>query len=394
MKIDFVKKLSALLLCGAILASTAAIYGCAGDGNNDGGDTTPPDDTTMVDDTTADTETDTDVDIVYVESKYGYNMRGQLINPLTGEAGDETMLTKRPVAIMINNARPSMPQLGISQADVIYECMAEYGITRLMAVSTNYEELGAIGSVRSSREYYIDLAMNHNAIYIHAGGSTQAYAELKSRKINNIDGVNKAAPGMFYRDADRLATMASEHTLMTTGPQIADGIAYFKYSTVTDPEMENTFSFIGYDEKPYTPGDGEALHVIIPYNSNHFPQYIYDETTGLYARYQFKGDKHIDGTTGEQLTFNNIIIIACPHYNVNDAKGHIEVSTTGTGEGYYISNGAYRKITWSKATQDSPMVFFTSDGDELPMNVGKTIVNVVSPKVLGNTELNHSEAAE
>ena len=394
MKINFIQKLSALLLCGAILTSTFLICGCADDNSGDPTDTTLPDDTTASDDTT-DADTDnTDVDIVYVESKYGYNMRGQLINPLTGEMGDETTLTKRPVAIMINNAKPSIPQVGISQADVIYECLAEYGITRLLIVSTNYEELGVIGSIRSSRPYYIDLAMNHNAIYIHAGGSTQAYVELKSRKINNIDGVNKAAPNMFYRDKDRLATMASEHTLVTTGPKISDGIAYFKYSTVNDPKMENTFSFIGYEENPYTPADGEALHVIIPYNASHFPQYIYDTETGLYARYQFKGDKHIDGTTGEQLKFNNILIIACPHYDSNDEKGHIDINTVGKGDGYYISNGGYRKITWSKTSKNAPMVFFTEDGDELPMNVGKTMVNVVSPKVLKSTELNHIAEVE
>ena len=154
------------------------------------------------------------------------------INPLTGIKGTVDMSAKRPVAIMINNLKPSLPQEGISDADILYECLVEGGATRLMMVVMNYEELGVVGSVRSSRDYYLDLAQNHDAIYIHAGGSPLAYDNIQSRKINTIDGVNMALPaGVFYRDEERRKTMSLEHTLMTTGKGIVKAIEYKKYRT-------------------------------------------------------------------------------------------------------------------------------------------------------------------
>ena len=121
----------------------------------------------------------------------------QFVNPLTGLPSDEDLSSKRPVAIMINNLRASLPQVGISNADILYECLVEGGTTRLMAVVMNYEELGVIGSVRSSREYYLDFAANHDAIYVHAGGSTEAYSQIRSRGVNNLDGVNMYLPSTF-----------------------------------------------------------------------------------------------------------------------------------------------------------------------------------------------------
>lgn len=353
-------------------------------------ETTAPEETTQPEEDTTEEETTAEEDPVIIENsgKYGYNLNGQVINPLTGEKGTAEMVTKRPVAIMINNISVSMPQMGISKADVLYECMVEGGITRLMAVVLDYENLGVIGSIRSSREYYLDLAANHGAIYVHAGGSDQAYREIHARHIDYIDGVNHPAPNMYYYDQERRKSMSLEHTLMTTGEKIAAGIDYFKYDKTIDPEIKGMFHFISYNSEAYTPKDGEAPHVIVPYTSYHFPQYIYDAGTKLYSRYQYKGQEHIDGETGEILQFKNILILCCTHTNTNDEKNHIDVDPVGEGEGYYISNGGYRKIRWVKSTNDSVMVLYDSEGNELQMNVGKTMVNVVSPAVMSGLKFN------
>ena len=422
------RRIAVIFLCAAMLMSA---FGCASEpafksgedstdsegvstGTQDGEKTEPentippettaepettdePDETTAADSESTDESSGTDettseqTDIIYNSGTYGCNESGQVINPLTGEKGGEEMLTKRPVAIMINNLKASLPQVGISQADVLYECMVEGGITRLMMVVMDYENLGVVGSIRSSREYYIDLAQNHDAIYIHAGGSNQAYVELKSRSINNIDGVNKPAPGMFYRDPERMKIMALEHTLVTTGEKIVGGIKYFKYRTEVKSDLKSMLHFVSYDSEPLTPTSGEAMHVIVPYNSLHFPQYIYNPATKTYARYQYKGDAHIDGSNGEQLSFTNVIVLACPHYNTNDSYNHIDVDPVGQGEGYYISNGAYQKIKWVKSTGDVPMVLYDENGEELVVNCGKTMINIVSPSVFENTSLNYKQ---
>lgn len=88
-------------------------------------------------------------------------------------------VNRRPVAIMLNNLKEALPQLGQSQADVIYEVPAEGGITRMLAVYQSLDGVGKIGSIRSARPYYLELALGHDAIYIHAGGSEDAYAKIR-----------------------------------------------------------------------------------------------------------------------------------------------------------------------------------------------------------------------
>ena len=112
------------------------------------------------------------------------------VNPLTGEGCARDIAQKRPVAVMLNNLKKALPQLGVSQADIIYEAPAEGGITRMLAVFQSVEEVGNIGSVRSARDYYVSLAMGHDALYLHAGGSPGAYAAIKNWGAAAFDCVN------------------------------------------------------------------------------------------------------------------------------------------------------------------------------------------------------------
>ena len=133
-------------------------------------------------------------------------------NPLTGEEVSEDISMKRPLAVMINNYPSSMPQLGIAEADIIYEMIVEGGLTRMCAVFQDIDEGTVLGSIRSSRHNYLDIVKAYDALYIHAGGSPQAYSNIESRDIDNICGV-KTHGSLFYRDSSRLATMDFEHTL-------------------------------------------------------------------------------------------------------------------------------------------------------------------------------------
>ena len=144
------------------------------------------------------------------------------MNPLTGLPMEPEYERNRPVAVMLNNLKKAQPQLGNAQADIIYEGPAEGGITRLLAVYQTLDGIGTLGSIRSSRPYYIELALGHDALYVHAGGSPEAYQDLKSWKVNNIDGVNGSASqsAVFWRDQERRKTMDYEHTLVTSGEKI------------------------------------------------------------------------------------------------------------------------------------------------------------------------------
>lgn len=315
-------------------------------------------------------------------------------NPLTGLGTTKDYYSLRPVAIMINNLWGALPQEGISDCDIMYECLVEGGITRLMVVDADYEKLGAIGSVRSCRHYYLDLAQNYDAIYIHAGASDQGFLEISNRGINNLNGVNMYIPDMFYRDELRLQTMSYEHTLMTSGEGIVKGIAYKKYRTELDGSLKNkdAFNFVEYGTRRELDGDSASC-VLLPYSKYQTARFDYDKATNSYYRFQFEDVPHIDGTTGEQISFTNVLVLFCDVISLNDAAGHLDITTENeNGEGYYISGGKYEQISWSKPTEDSPTTYYGSNGEELVLNRGKTFISIFPDYNRQNIDFNYVAA--
>lgn len=313
-------------------------------------------------------------------------------NPLTGLGTAEDLSDHRPVAVMVGNIQGSMPQVGIGEADIIYEALAEGGITRLLVVVNDYEGLEKIGSVRSSRPYYIDFAANHDAVYVHAGGSDDAYSQLRSRGINNMDGVNGAYAGtIFYRDPERLATMASWHTMVTEGALISRGMELFGYRDTVDGDFVNPVKFPEWGVGVELVGD-KTEYIKIPYNTSRsdtqIVEYEYDAETGKYMRFQFNHNEHIDGATGEQLAFDNIIVLNLKHYATGDSYGHRDITTTGSGSGYYITGGKRISIKWAKETKDGNITFTTDDNKPLVLNRGKTIINIVEDSAYSSLTLN------
>jgi hypothetical protein len=307
----------------------------------------------------------------------------EIIDPLTGLKATEDYTGRRPVAIMINNIKESLPQEGISYFDIMYECLAEGGITRMLGVVSDWENLPETGSVRSSRDYYIDFAQDFDAIYVHAGGSELAYSNIASRGINNLDGVRGTGTeyGAFFRDSERLATMSSEHTMMTVGEGIAAAIEGLGYRTDLRDGFDSPLDFVTWCET-FAPDD-KASHICVPFSGYQRVDYVYDVDSGNYLRYQHYGNKHIDNTTGEQLSFKNIFVLFCATYQVDD-YGRLGVTTTGEGTGYYATEGAYMPIVWKKDSRDSSVSFYDTDGNALEVNRGKTMINVCSTGIEGS----------
>ena len=303
---------------------------------------------------------------------------GMYYHPLTGLLCENDFTLSRPVAIMINNIPDALPQAGISDADVMYECLVEGGYTRLMMVVSDYTSLGVVGSVRSSRSYFLDMAQNHDAIYVHAGGSAMAYAGIRDRFINNIDGVNMYTPSTFYRDPVRLQTYALEHTLMTTGAGIVSGISYLGYRTAKSETYPSPFNFIPYGEKIFNEDtEKNGTDITIPFSYFQRSGFLYDEGTDLYYKTN-NGSPHIDYINGKQLAFENVLIIFCRQTYYNDAYGHIDLAYTGPGEGYYLTQGVSTPIFWHRYDRDSVMELKNTDDTPLIINRGRTFVAIVS----------------
>ncbi len=298
------------------------------------------------------------------------------INPLTGLETTTDLTAKRPIAVMVNNIHLALPQIGISEADIVYEMLEEGGITRLLAIYNDYENIPEIGSVRSARDYYIDVADAHDAIFVHSGGSTYAIAELAKRKTNNIDGIYMH---QFYRSAERRKTMATEHTLMISGTGLTDAIAQKGYRTTTDRACPLVFG-----ETEQRENAKSANYVEIPfslgYNSNPYATsfFNYNSETGEYLKGHFKKE-HIDGDDGAQLSFKNVLTISCPSNMIKgDALGCIQVHFTGTGKGTYSCDGTQREIVWKRQSRTSSYTLYESDGETpLVLSPGKTYIAVV-----------------
>ncbi|MBR5515602.1 MAG: DUF3048 domain-containing protein [Clostridia bacterium] len=380
------KRLCILFLVSAMLFSGA---GCASKKQLPA-DTNSLDSYVTID--TLPAETEEKIEILAAESDYfsfvsdpNCPEKPQFINPLSGLGASEDVSDMRPVAIMVNNIRAACPQVGISQGDIIYECLAEGGITRMLMLSNDYRNLEKVGSIRSSRPYYIDFAMSHDAIYVHAGGSEDAYAAISNRRINNLDGVRGAhATEIFYRDQERLKTMSLEHTMVSDGEKLVMGIDLLGYREEHTDDFVNTILTPDWGFKLDLEGTA-ANYIKIPYNPSgadtQIVEYEYDAQKGKYLRWQFIHEEHIDSMNGEQLAFDNIIIIKMPHVVTNDYYNHRMVDTVGEGSGYFITGGEMIEINWSKAGEDAEMYFTDINGAPLVINRGKTIINVVDDDV-------------
>lgn len=308
------------------------------------------------------------------------------VNPLTGLPISEELSKQRPVSIMINNIKQALPQESVSKADVLYECLAEGGITRLLMLVQDYASLGQVGSVRSTRDYYLDFAQNHDALFFHAGGSEKAYSEIASRSIDNFDGVRMNIPNSFFRDPWRLNNMQYEHTLVITGEGIVNAIKYRNKRTALTNAFDNPLDF---SLNEYAPAGNEAKCVYLPFSNYQTPYMKYNAATGTYQRWQYD-IPHTD-KTGEQLEFKNVIVLFCHHTGPLDTAGRIEVTTTGNGDGYYITNGKYVPIKYTKATEDSQIKLYNADSTPLLINKGKTYIAVFNQSNKSNIDFNYNK---
>lgn len=296
----------------------------------------------------------------------------QFFSELTGLEISEEESKLRPIAVMINNNVNSLPQSGISAADIIFECEAEGGETRMMALFKPYESLGTIGTVRSSRDYFIDFAQIFDALYIHAGGSPQAYEHIKSRKIQNLDGVNMYLPDTFWRDPERLSTSLLEHTMVTSGDKLAAKIKEFGYRTQLKNGYEPSLRFAAEE---YIPAGESAEYMKIP--RAFASEFKFDFENGTYTHTQY-GLVQSDKENSEQLTFKNVIVLFASQSLLGDEKNRISVKFTGEGKGYFLTMGKYIPITWQRDSRDGGIVLTDEMGVMIELNPGKTFISVVN----------------
>ena len=298
-------------------------------------------------------------------------------NPLTGLPMEPEYENDRPVAVMFNNLKAAQPQLGISRADIIYEVPAEGGITRMLGVFQSLEGVGTLGSIRSSRPYYLELALGHDALYVHAGGSPEAYKDIPAWGVDNMDGVNGGSDArIFWRDAERKKTMGYEHTLVTSGEKIQEYVdGHSRTEHKAGYAYTQTFAADG------TPAGGApAEHVTLKFSNYKTGVFDYDAASGKYLVSQY-GKPHTDGALNQQVSAANVLVLETSISEIaGDTYGRLTVDLTGSGSGTYFCGGKCVPIQWSKADRNSQFVYTLQDGTPLTMGQGNSYVCIVSPK--------------
>ena len=308
------------------------------------------------------------------------------VSTLTGLPMTESEKNIRPLAVMLNNIKAGCPQSGTQDAAIIYEAPVEGRITRLMGIFEDYKNVEAIGSIRSSRDYFVYFALEYDPIYAHFGQATPYVGDLlNSDRVDNISGavsgIQDPAPHSFFRSPKRKAP----HNVYLDLEGVTKDIEKFGYSTTHHDSYQPKFTFskegtstLYADEKNVSviyPG-GKETDLANGY-SRVQAKFEYNEKDQLYYRYQY-GDKHIDGNTEEQLAVSNVILQYC-HGEVRDENDYLAFGCHGD-DGYKVqvfTGGKMIEGTWKRSCDEEPARYLDAAGNPIQINPGKTWVCIV-----------------
>ncbi|MGM1049871.1 MAG: DUF3048 domain-containing protein [Bacillota bacterium] len=337
--------------------------------------------------------------------------------PLTGMPLEEAS-NRRPLSVMINNAPAARPQSGLSQADIVYEVLAEGGITRLIAIFQSQTGIEKIGPIRSIRPYLINIGESYGGVLVHAGGSPEAYSIIKKQGKQDLDEIGNAG-AYFWREKDRKAP----HNLYSSDEKLREGADKHKFSgDVTIPKytfMKEEAAEPGSDSGSVSPeaaepssdsgsisaevaepdsdsgsisaeaaepdSDSGSVSADVPAGEaaakvditfllkNYVVGYTYDEQSKLYQR-SINGQPHIDLNNNSALTAANVIVLGANH-KVLDDVGRLAVDIDPGGEAMLFQQGKVIKGQWVRSAGD--VIRFMKDGKEVPLVPGTTYFNIV-----------------
>lgn len=270
----------------------------------------------------------------------------------------------RPYAVVVENQLHARPQTGLTEADVVYEVLAEGDITRFMAIFQSHVP-DVIGPVRSIRPYFIELGTSVDGVIVHAGWSPEAERILLGGSIAYINEVKGGDHVYFWRSKDRVAP----HNVYTSAELMAKGAEDKKYRK---DWKETSLTFFDEAPEPETlPGEA-AREAEIRYYRSYAVQYKYDEEQGKYLRFM-DGDPHTDKESGEQIAASNVLIAVTDH-KVLDSVGRRAVNVKGPGKGWLMQGGKIREISWEM--KDGFIRAFSA-GEEQKLLPGQTWIQIV-----------------
>ena len=293
-------------------------------------------------------------------------------NPLTGEVIEQPIDT-RIFAVSINNIHTAIPHCGVQEADIFMEMFVNGSIIRGLALFADPSAVPSIGSVRSTRYMFSDIAIHYDAIVAHAGGSQYV---LDNARTLGVDGFNidtQNSTDYSFRDQDRRKSgLGWDACLMARGEGLAARALEKEIDISQDPEKDYYLSF-AEDGTPAEGGDAASISITFKSFAVKDTTMQYDPEQGGYTYWQYN-KQMVDGISGQPETFENVIILLAP-IRIN-AHGYHEADFLAGGTGYYACGGKIIPIVWSCDAEDQPFRFFTESGEPLTLGVGNSYMAI------------------
>lgn len=271
----------------------------------------------------------------------------------------------RPLAVMVENHPDSWPQSGLSQADIVYEVLAEGGITRFLALFQT-QEVSSIGPVRSAREYFAQIADEWHALYAHVGGSNEVIAQLKNGEYKHLDDANEYFNFDYF---PRKQGKVQPHHIFTSTQKLRDLISFYKYET------KATFSPWQFQEVGELPTTTVKSIFIDFSRPGYEVTWQYNKETNEYARLQYF-KSHIDENTGKQITAKNIVLQIVEVTPVpKDPLLSVDIDLNSGGNAIVFLNGVSVEGTWKK--EKGKLRFYDEFENEIKFTPGLIWVELV-----------------
>lgn len=282
-----------------------------------------------------------------------------------------TWQNRTPLAVIIENSTDSRPQSGLSSADVVYEALAEGGITRQMGVFLTNLNNQTVGPVRSMRVYFLDWLEEYNALAAHVGGNVHALARIGPESVKDLDefytpgywrATDRSAPHNAYASTDNLWSAASNKG-WTGMPSFHQWPFKDEASASARPATQHVgLGFLG----------GADYKVVWDYNP----------ATNSYQR-NVGGSPAIDRNTNQQITAKTVVVqvVSYSLFPDDETTGHgaLNMQDTGSGNAYVFTDGTSTAATWHKASRTDRTTFTDSSGNEISFNRGPIWIEVVPP---------------
>jgi hypothetical protein len=307
-------------------------------------------------------------------------------NPINGElftkAEFEEFSSRYPIAVMIENHVDARPQSGYNSADLVFETLAEGGITRTMAIFWSRSS-SEIGPVRSARQYYLEWLMPFDPLYMHIG---QAYSDDPRVDANgNIYKYNIKSLdvyGAFWRVQDRF----SPHNAYTSTDLMYQKAEQYGYTG--SPEPITSWKFKA--DAPLDQRGSNTTATLLFFeqlnnNGLYDVTWSYDKNRNVYLRSN-NGTEYTDATTDEQVFAKNVIIQRVNVALAFDDKAHLIITTIGEGDAIILRDGRVIYGTWKKSSLEERTKYYDTDGEEIVFNRGITWVEAV-PIDQGNVQI-------